>query len=261
MSDKYLKYKSKLKKHKLFIMVMQLLLIASFIIIWQLMADKEVINTFITSSPKRIIECIIKLYSTDELFKHILITTMETIISFALGTLIGLIIASILWWNKTIAEIIDPYLTIINSLPKVALGPLIIIWLGADIKSIILMALLISVIVAIINIYDGFEKTDKLKINMLKSFGANKKDIYMKLVLPGNISTIMNVIKVNISMSLIGVIMGEFLVSKHGIGYLITYGSQIFNLDLVMTGIILLCILAAIMYYGINTITKIIIKK
>ena len=177
-----------------------------------------------------------------------------------LGTIIGIIIASLLWWKKTVAEILDPYLTVLNSLPKIALGPIIIIWVGAKMSSIITMALLISVIVAIINIYQAFITTDTLKINMLKSFKANKKDIFFKLVLPSNLPEIMNVLKVNVSMSLIGVIMGEFLISKEGLGYLITYGSQVFNLDLVMTGIFILCIIAMIMYFIINLTTNILLN-
>ena len=255
-SIEHIKYIKKLKRHKILIIVIQILIFIVFISIWQFLANKNIINTFITSSPKKVIDTIYNLFITNNLFKHIWITIYETFISFSLGTLIGLFIASILWWNKNIAEIIDPYLTILNSLPKIALGPIIIIWVGAKISSIIIMALLISVIVAIINIYQGFIETDKLKINMFKSFGASKWKIYSKLILPNSISNIMNVIKVNISMSLIGVIMGEFLVSKEGVGYLITYGSQVFNLDLVMAGILLLCIIATIMYYIVNILTK-----
>ena len=255
-SVEHIKYLNKLKRKNIFIITTQLLIFIIFIVIWQILADKNLINTFISSSPKRILKTLIELYNSNNLFKHIFITVYETIISFSLGTIIGLFIATILWTNNTLAKIIDPYLTILNSLPKVALGPIIIIWVGAKTSSIIIMALLISTIIAIINIYEGFINTDKLKINMLKSFNASKKDIYFKLILPSNIPNIMNVIKVNISMSLIGIIMGEFLVSKEGIGYLITYGSQIFNLDLVMTGILLLCIIAAILYYISNIITK-----
>lgn len=255
-SKEHQKYLKQIKKHKLFILSVQIIILFIFIFAWQLLADKQIINTFITSSPTKMINSIINLYKTNNLFKHIWITIYETLISFSLGTLIGLIIASILWWNKTIAEVLDPYLTIINSLPKVALGPIIIIWVGAKISSIIIMALLISVIVAIINIYEGFINTDILKINMMKSFGANKWQIFTKLILPNSLPNIMNVAKVNISMSLIGVIMGEFLVSKEGIGYLITYGSQVFNLDLVMSGIFLLCIIATFMYLVVNSISK-----
>ncbi len=255
-SMEHIKYLNKLKKHKIFIFIIQILIFILFIGIWQFLANKNIINTFITSSPKKVLETIYNLYISNNLFKHIWITIYETFISFSLGTLIGLFIASLLWWNKNIAEVIDPYLTILNSLPKVALGPIIIIWVGAKVSSIIIMALLISVIVAIINIYQGFIETDKLKINMFKSFKASKWQIYSKLILPNSISNIMNVIKVNISMSLIGVIMGEFLVSKEGIGYLITYGSQVFNLNLVMVGILLLSLIATIMYYLSNLITK-----
>ena len=255
-SKEHIKYLNKLKKHKIFIFIIQILIFILFIGIWQFLANKNIINTFITSSPKKVLETIYSLYQSNNLFKHIWITIYETFISFSLGTIIGLFIASLLWWNKNIAEVIDPYLTILNSLPKVALGPIIIIWVGAKVSSIIIMALLISVIVAIINIYQGFANTDKLKINMFKSFKASKWQIYSKLILPNSISNIMNVIKVNISMSLIGVIMGEFLVSKEGIGYLITYGSQVFNLNLVMVGILLLSLIATIMYYLSNLITK-----
>ena len=146
----------------------------------------------------------------------------------------------------------DPYLTILNSLPKVALGPIIIIWFGSGIKSIIFMALLISLIITIINVYQGFICINNNQIKLMKSFKANKLQIYFKLILPGSINTILSSIKINISMSLIGVIMGEFLVSKSGIGYLIVYGSQVFNLNLVITGIFILCFVSAVMYYLVS---------
>ena len=170
-------------------------------------------------------------------------------------------IASILWWNNTIKKIVDPYLTILNSLPKVALGPIIIIWFGAGIKSIIIMSLLISVIITIINVTTSFEETDSNKIKLMKSFNANKYQIFSKLVLPSSMNNIISSLKINISMSLIGVIMGEFLVSKEGLGYLIMYGSQVFNLNLVVTGIILLCLISAIMYYIVLYIEKKLVHK
>lgn len=161
-----------------------------------------------------------------------------------------------MWWNKRLHEIIEPYLTILNSLPKVALGPIIIIWFGAGIKSIIVMALFISLILTIINVYEGFDNTNKNKIKLMNTFKATKSQIFLKLVLPNNINIIMSTLKINISMSLIGVIMGEFLVSKQGIGYLILYGSQVFNLSLVISGIVILCIVASIMYFLVSVIER-----
>ena len=197
----------------------------------------------------------------EDLFIHIWTTIYETIISFSLGTILGIIIAIILWWNDFLYKVIDPYLTIINSLPKVAIGPIIIIFFGANIKSIIIMALLISLIVTIITVYNGFIETDKNKINLLKSFKATKYQIFKLVILPSSYNTIISSLKINISMTLIGVIMGEFLVSKQGIGYLITYGSQVFNLNLVMSGIIILLIVSYLMYLIVSYIEKILIKK
>ena len=235
-------YLKKIKKENFLVKLFQILLLIIFIVLWQILSDLGIINTFISSSPKQVINTLIKLNNSNNLFIHIWTTIYETLISFSLGTLIGVIIATILWWNKFLSRVIDPFLTMLNSLPKVALGPIIIIWFGAGIKSIIIMSLLISVIITIINVLDGFNKTDTNKIKLLKSFKANKSQIFFKLVLPFNYRTIISALKINISMSLIGVIMGEFLVSKRGIGYLIIYGSQVFNLSLVMTGIVVLAI-------------------
>ena len=254
-------YLKKIKKKTLLIRLMQLAIIILFIIVWQVLADYKLINTFVFSSPKKVLDCIINLHLKGNLYNHILITVWETTISFIIGTLIGLFVASIMWWNNFFARVIDPYLTVLNSLPKVALGPIIIIWAGAGMNSIILMALLISVIVTIINIYQGFNDTDSIKIKLLQSFKASKKQIYFKLLLPNSLPTIISTLKINISMSLIGVIMGEFLVSKEGIGYLIMYGSQVFNLDLVITGIIILCVVAVLMYYIILYIEKKLVKN
>ena len=255
MSSEHIAFLKKRKKEKILVLLFQILIFIIFITIWQILSNTNKINTFLTSSPKLIYKTIINLINNN-LFNHILVTTYETIISFILSLLIGIVVASILWWNKFVSKVIDPYLTILNSLPKVALGPILIIWIGANTKSIIVMALLISSIISIITIYNGFNSTDDNKIKLMKSFNASKWQIYTMLVLRGNINTIINSLKINISMCLIGVIMGELLVSKEGIGYLIMYGSQVFNLNLVMTGIFLLSILSYILYFIISQIKK-----
>lgn len=254
-SREHKQFLKKIKREKLIVRSIQILILFLFLFLWQLAANKGWINTFITSSPKEVINTLIKL-SNDNLFEHIWVTIYETFISFGLGTIIGIFIATILWWNHYLFKIFDPYLTILNSLPKVALGPIIIIWCGSGIKSIIIMALLISVIITIINISVCFNSVDSNKIKLLKSFQATKSQLFFKLIFPSSITSIVSSLKINISMSLIGVIMGEFLVSKKGIGYLILYGSQIFNLNLVMTGIIVLCIVAALMYYIVLYLEK-----
>ena len=252
MSKEHLLYLKNIKRKKQIIFLSQILLLITFILAWEILAKNNIINSFITSSPSNIIKTIIELYNQNNLFIHIITTINEVLLSFLITSTLSLIIAIVLYSNETIEKIIDPYITILNSLPKVALGPLIIIYLGANTKSIITMSILISIILSTQNILNGFKNTNKNKIKLLKTLNASKKDIITKLVIPSNKQTIINSLKINISMCLIGTIQGEFLTSKSGIGYLIMYGTQVFNLNLVMTGIILLTIISYIMYLIIN---------
>lgn len=256
-SKGYIDYLKSKKIYNLKVLITQILIVILFIAIWQLLSDKKIIDSFLLSSPKKVIETIINLYNDNNLFNHIFITFYEIIISFIIGNILGLIISSILWFNKFLSKVFDPFLTIINSLPKVAFGPLIIVCFGANIKSIIIMALFISGIISIININNAFKSTDKNKIKLIKSFGASKIEIFKYVVLPSNILKIVESFKINISMCFVGVIMGELLVSKEGIGYLIIYGSQVFNMNLVISGVILLIILTIILYIIVNYFEKI----
>ena len=259
--DEHKKYLRGLRLNKILVHIVQLLIIIIFIFLWEYLSKEGIINSFIYSSPSKAISTIYRLYLDNNLFNHIWVTVYETFISFSLATVIGTFIAIILWYSEFLFKVVDPYLTVINSLPKVALGPIIIIIFGANINSIIIMALLISLIVTISNVYNGFVNTDKNKIKLLRSFGANKIQILSKLVIPENYHVIINSLKINVSMSLIGVIMGEFLVSKQGIGYLINYGSQVFNLNLVFGGIIILLIVSYVMYMLVSYIEKILIRN
>lgn len=223
---------------------------------WELLSKYELINSFIFSSPSKILICLYNLHINDNLWIHIWVTLKEIIVSFTLGSIIAFTLAIIFYLSPVFKKIIDPALTLINSLPKVSLGPLLIIWLGANPKSIIVMSLLINTIVTLISIYNALINTDHYKIKLFRSFKASTYQILTKLVIPHNKEIIISSLKLNISMSLIGVIMGEFLVSKAGIGYLILYGTQVFNLTLVMTGIILILIISFVIYEIITLIEK-----
>ncbi len=261
MSEEQRKFIKKIKMRKFIVTLSQILIVILFFGMWEYLANKNIINSFVFSKPSKIINTIINLGMQNNLFNHIFITLEEVIIAFILGLLLGFIIAIILYEIPIISSIIDPFLTMINSLPKVALGPLIIIIAGANMKSVIVMALLINLIISIITIYNGFLNTDIEKLKLLKSFGANKMQILFKLVIPSSYNTIISSMKLCISMSLIGVIMGEFLVSRAGIGYLIIYGTQVFNLSLVMAGILILLIISFLLYKIITLIEKKLIKE
>ncbi len=260
MSLEQKKYLKKIRINKLFVFVMQIVITLSFLIIWELLVNKNIISAFIYSSPSRIVKTIMQLINNHNFFIHIYTTVKEVLISFILGIGLGFTIALILYQFKTFAKIIDPFLTMLNSLPKVALGPLIIIICGANTKSIIVMALLINLIVSIITIYNGFLSTDEYKLKLLKSMRATKIQILTKLVIPSSYQTIITSLKLSLSLSLIGVLTGEFLVSKQGIGYLIVYGKQVFNLNYVMTGIFILAIISYILYKFITILENKLLK-
>ena len=259
MSNERKEYLKKRKRKCFIIYFSRVMILLLITLLWEILSRLDIIDTFLLSSPTKIVNTLIILYKNNNLFNHIITTFNEIIISFVIGNIIGFIIASILWFNKTISKIIEPFLNILNSLPKVAFGPLIIILFGANKTSIIIMALLISCIISIININNSFKNTDKNKIKIIKSMNGNKIDIFFRLVVPSNINNIVDSFKINISMCFVGVIMGEFLVSKEGIGYLINYGSQVFNMNLVLTGIVLL-ILLTIILYSLVSLLEIIIK-
>ena len=256
MSDNQKLFLKKIRLEQIIIKIVQVGIVILILGLWEYLTLKKVLNPFIFSSPSRIIKTIISLAYSGSLFEHIFTTLYEIIIAFSLGIGLGFIIAIILYECLILAKIVDPFLTMLNSLPKVALGPIIIIWAGANIKAIIIIALLINLIVSLLTIYNGFLGTDETKIKLLKSFGASKKQILKYLIIPGSKRTIISSLKLNISMTLIGVIMGEFLVSKKGIGYLIIYGTQIFNLNIVMAGIVILIILSFILYEIVKFIEK-----
>ena len=222
MSDERKKYLKNIKKNKILILTTQIAIVVIFIALWELLANKGIIDSFIMSSPSRILKTFLNLTQND-LLNHLKVTCIETIIGFLSGSILGFIIAIILWWSKFISKVSEPFLVVLNSLPKVALGPIIIIWVGAGMPAIITMALMISLIVTILDILNGFTNTDKELIKMAKTFHANKFQILTKIIIPANTTTFFNTLKVNIGLSLVGVISGEFLVSKAGLGYLIVY--------------------------------------
>ncbi|XMB67224.1 ABC transporter permease [Mycoplasmatota bacterium zrk1] len=258
MTNERSKYIKKIKKRKLSILATQIVLLIMFILVWEIAAKIGLIDSFITSSPSKILSTFIK--SNDTVYTHIFQTLLEVMIGFILGTGLGFLIAIILWWSDFLNKVFDPYLVILNALPKVALGPIIIVWAGNGLKSIITMTVLISLVVTILNILSGFNEVDKDKIKLLESLGANKLQLLIKVIIPSNYPTIISTLKVTMGLTWVGVIMGEFLVSRAGLGHLIIYGSQVFQLDLVMMSIVLLGVLTSIMYFLLLYLESILIK-
>jgi len=244
------------KKKKVMITFYRLLIFVVFFGIWELATQFKIIDSFIFSSPSRIIKTFISMTGDGSIFYHVGITLAETIVSFLLVLILGILIAVILWWNSSIASVIEPYLVVLNSLPKTALAPILIVWLGNNIKTIIVCAISLAIFTTIINLYTSFINVEEDKILLIKTLGGNKKDILLKVILPSSFSAIVSSMKVNIGLCLVGVIIGEFLAANAGLGYLIIYGSQVFKLDWVTMSIIILCFMATGLYKLIDIIFR-----
>ncbi|MGN0787813.1 MAG: ABC transporter permease [Candidatus Onthoplasma sp.] len=256
-------HKDYIKKYcgyKIFVLFSQIIILVAFILLWELLSKYEIISSFFFSSPSKILKTIKEMFISGELLYHSKITLNETLIGFLIATGVGFLIAFILWCFAYLRRVFEPFLVVLNSLPKIALGPIIIIWFGAGSKAIIFMCILIVIIVTIMNILNSFISCDNQLISVAKSMGANKLQIFFKLVLPNSLKDIIATLKINVGLSWIGAIMGEYLVSKAGLGYLLIYGGQVFNLNLVLTSTVVLCVLASFMYFAVALFEKIIVK-
>ena len=257
MSKEHEIYVKKVKRDKLKVTLFRILILLGFIVLWELAADMKWIDPFLTSSPSRMFKSFLSFYEDGTILRHIWVTCYETILGFSLGTILGTIIAIVLWWFPFTAKVLDPYLVVLNALPKVALAPIIIFWVGNGTSAIIVIALLISIVTTIISVFTGFQEVDREKILLMKTFQANKIQILRYLIIPYTIPVLISALKINVGLSWVGVIMGEFLVAREGLGFLIVYGGQISQLDMVMMSIVLLSIIAFLMYKLVAIIEKI----
>ena len=246
-SPEHKKYLTRLRLGVFGVHASRILLLIALFGLWELVAATNLVDPFITSSPSRIVRALGELITQGNLFYHTWVTVYETLLAFAISTVLGFVIAVVLYMLPPVRRVLEPYLVVLNSLPKVALGPLIIVWVGAGVKAIVTMGILICIVVTTISILNGL--------------GANKMQILFKLILPANIPNIIAVLKINVGLAWVGVIMGEYLNSSAGLGYLIVYGGQIFKLDLVMAAIVVLCVCASLMYFLIAALEHFINKK
>ncbi len=234
----------------------QIIIIVAFFLLWEFATFFDLLDSFVFSSPSRVVKTFISKALDGSIFYHMGITLAETFLSFAIVGTVAIATAILLWWNNSIAKILEPYLVVLNSLPKSALAPVFIVWLGNNMKTIIVCAVSVAVFASIITLYTAFNSVEKDKIKLIKTLGGTKKDVLFKIVIPSNIPVILSNMKVNIGASLVGVIIGEFLAANAGLGYLIIYGSQVFQLDLVIMSIVILCIIASGLYYLLSLLEK-----
>lgn len=232
---------AKERQHKLQVRIVRIMIFVLFLAIWELCADLEMIDAFIFGSPSRILSCFIQMAADGSIFLHMGVTLFETLISFFFVVFIAVLCAILLWSSRSIAEVLEPYLVMLNSLPKSALAPLLIVWLGNNMRTVIVAAVSVAVFGSILTLHTGFSQTDPDKIKLIYSLGGSRKDVLTKVLIPSSIPLIISNMKVNVGLCLVGVIIGEFLSAKAGLGYLIIYASQVFSCEYRVTELPMVC--------------------
>lgn len=237
-----------LKRRRLTVRIARAAILVLFLLLWEISADTGLIDSFIFSSPSKICICFWEMVIDRSIFLHIGMTLYETIASFLLVTLVSILTAVLLWCSRRLSEILEPYLVVLNSLPKSALAPLLIVWLGATPVTIIVAGMSVALFGSIMNLYTSFTTVDQEKIKLIYTLHGNRRHALTKVVLPGSIPSIISNMKVNIGLCLVGVVIGEFLAARNGLGYLIIYSSQVFKMNWLLMSIVLLCIMAMTLY-------------
>ena len=249
-SSEYLAYLRREKRRSAMVLAARLLVLALFFGGWEYAARSKLVNPMLTSYPSALWPTFLDLAHNGKLGQHTWATFNATVIGFAVSMAAGIAIAAALWWSEFVYKVLDPYLVVANAMPKIAFVPIFYIWLGSD-YSVYGMAIAIAMFITILVVYEGFRAIDPNKIKLARTLGANRWQILTKVVLPGSVPTLISALKMNIGLSLVGVIVGEFQSANEGLGFLIINGSQVFKLNVVMTAIVVLGVMSGAMYLAI----------
>ena len=256
ISQNQLRFLQSQRKHHRIVLFSRILILVTFLFLWETLTHFEVIDSFIFSSPSKVILCFWNMLLDKSIFLHIGITLYETLLSFLLVTSLSILVATLLWFSRKCLEITEPFLVVLNSLPKSALAPLLIVWLGATPTTIIVAGMSVALFGSILNMTTTFQEVDSDKIKLIYTLRGTKFQALTKVVIPSSIPAIVSNMKVNIGLCLVGVIIGEFLAARNGLGYLIIYSSQVFKMDWLLMSIVILCVLAMGLYALNNLVEK-----
>ena len=263
-SPQYAQWLRRERRDRLTVRISQLAILAVILVLWEVLPRLNLINPLFTSYPSTIGPTFVELLKTTpqqvSILVHTWATVFATVLGFTAAMLLGTAIAAALWWWGNLYRVLDPYLVVLNAMPKTAFVPIFYIWLGATL-SIYGMSLAISLFITVLMIYSGFQGIDPNKIKLAQTFGATKWQVLTKVVLPGSVPTLIAALKVNAGLSLVGVIVGEFQSATLGLGYLIQYGSQIFKMNIVMTGITILALVSSVMYLAISWLEAAVMRR
>lgn len=224
------------------------LLVVVIVAFWQFGVSIGLVNAFLMGSPAGIWLEFVRLISNGELLQNTSVTVYATITGFVLGSLLGSFSGLLLWHTPILARILDPFFIALNSLPKIALAPIIIIWFGSGLFSKIALAFIATYVVALISAWQGTHQIDDSQVNLMRSLGANRNQIFRKVVVPSTLPWIISAFRLNIGFALIADIGGEFISSDYGLGKMIFVAGNLFNLNVVWVGVFTLLVVALVLY-------------
>lgn len=261
LQEKWRQHRKRKQRMSRYVLSVQTLILVLFVGLWELAGQLKWIDVLIFSYPSRVGRQIVKDVMSGELWPHLAMTVGETAVGFLLGTLIGTWLAVLIWWSPFLSRVLDPYMVVFNSMPKVALGPIFIVLFGAGFTAIVVTTLSITVIVTTLVVFNSFNEVDANFVKVIRTFGGSRRDVLLKVILPASFPTIVSTLKVNVGMAWVGVIVGEFLVAQIGLGYLIVYGFQVFNFTLVLSSLVIIAIVATAMYQLVVYIERKLVRE
>jgi NitT/TauT family transport system permease protein len=230
--------------------------LALVIIMWQVGVNQGWTNPFLMGSPVGIGGEAWRLIQSGQLLNDTITTVYATVVGFLAGSILGSLCGLMLWFSRTMARLIDPFMVALNGLPKIALAPMIIIWFGSGMFSKIMLAFVATFVVALLSAYQGTHQIDRNLINLMRSLGGSRREIFTKVVAPATLPWIISAFRLNIGFALVAVIGGEFISADRGLGRMIFVAGNLFNLNVVWVGVIMLMIVAIVLYVIVSQVEK-----
>jgi NitT/TauT family transport system permease protein len=244
------------KKNQRFVTLGRLLITVLIIAVWEGFTRIGWLDSYYWSSPTLILQTGWLQASKNHLLFDIMYTSGSTLIGFVTGTLVGALIGLSFWWSKQYALISEPFLIVLNAMPKLALAPIVVILLGIGFFSKIALAFSLTVVVSALSAYSGVKCVDQDMERLMYSLGAKRRQVFTKVVIPWSMPWIISSLRINIALALAGAIVGEFIASSHGVGRMIMFAGTILNVDLVWVGVVVLSLLSMLMYWGVVVLEK-----
>ena len=236
-------------------------LLAVLLLIWEFGSRIGWIDPFFFSSPSTILQTAAVKWQSGTLWRDIVYTASSTLLGFLLGTAVGSVLGLLFWFSRPVALVAEPWLVILNALPKLALAPVLVIIIGIGFASKVALAFLMTVVVAAMSAYGGVQTVDPALLTLLSSLGAGRWQTFTRLVVPSALPSMITGLRVNIALAMAGAIVGEFIASDRGLGRMIVYAGTVFDLPLVWVGVAVLSIVSIVMYAAVVLVEKLLLHS